>query len=116
MAKSNPMLRKLEAQMEAKYAILFHTKMDILLQIGEDAVIIAAHDALGMGKGRAVNFTATYRETINAIARLTMDDGEFDKELTYTKAKLDERLRAIVGDEAFADWDTRYKNKTPDGR
>lgn len=88
MAKSNPMLRKLEAQMEAKYAILFHTKMDILLQMGEDAAIIAAHDALGMGKGRAVNFTATYRETINAI----------------------------VGDEAFADWDTRYKNKTPDGR
>lgn len=111
MPKKNPMLAKLEAQMEIKYAILFQRKMDILLQMGQDAANFAAHDTLGMGPGRAVAFNVSYREHYNRIARLTVDDAADDPEIWYTKAKIDEELGSIVGPDNLAPWDERYYGK-----
>lgn len=108
MAKRNPMLERLEAQIEAKYMALFHRKMDILEQMCQDAAMIAAHDVLGMGAGRAVKFGVVYRETLNEMARATMEDAKEDNEVWYSIAKLDERLKAIVGEENFAPWEERY--------
>lgn len=117
MSKSNPMLRKLELKYELEYALLFRQKMDILIQMMEDCAVIAAHEALGMGKGRAEKFLTALRDAVNELSALTVEDGKDDKELLYTKDKLDERLRAIVGDELFRNWDDRYRNKkTPDNR
>ena len=53
MHKKNNMVARLEAQIEAKYKAIFDQKMDILLQMGQDAGNFAAHDTLGMGPGRA---------------------------------------------------------------
>lgn len=50
--RPNPMIAKIEA----KYDALFHRKMDMFMQMGQDAAMIAAHDALQMGPGRAREF------------------------------------------------------------
>ena len=42
MPKHNPMLARIEAAAEARYQVRFHKSMDMLLQIGQDAAMIAA--------------------------------------------------------------------------
>ena len=111
MGKGNPMLARLEAQLEAKYRMKFNTRMDLLLQMGQEAAQFAAHDELGMGPGRAVPFTVAYREALNWLANLVVEDAKSDKELWYAKAKIDERLLPIVGEENFAPWDERYDTR-----
>lgn len=107
----NYMLAKMEALYEAKYREKFESQMDMLLQMGQEAAQIAAHDELKMGPGRAVPFTVAYREAMNWIARLVVADAKSDEEIWYAKAKIDERLKAIVGEENFAPWDERYKTE-----
>ena len=52
--KPNAMLSRIEA----KYNAMFHDKMDMLMQMGQDAAMMAAHDVLGMGPGRAADCCA----------------------------------------------------------
>lgn len=111
MAKPSPMLQKMEAQYEAKYAALFKRRMDTLLQMCQDAACIAAHKTLGMGPGRAENFCAELRLTINRMSSMALEDAEGDPDIWYTKAKLDEELRAIVGADKFAPFEERYYGK-----
>ena len=65
--KRNPMLARIEAAAEARYQARFHSSMDMLLQMGQDAAMIAAHDVLQLGPGRAEDFCVAYREAINKI-------------------------------------------------
>lgn len=104
MAKKNHML----AQIEAKYAAMFDRRLDILAQKLQDAAMIAAHDVLGLGPGRAQAFVKALKDSLDEIDRLTLEDAKDDKQLWYTKAKLDEQLLAIVGPENFAPFDERY--------
>lgn len=108
MAKGNPMLDRLEAKYKAYYSELFRRKQKTLLQMAQDAATIAAHDVLGMGSGRAVAFTIALREELNALANMTVEDAKDDDDIWYTKAKLDEKIKAIVGEENFAPWEERY--------
>ena len=107
MGKPNAMIAKIEA----KYTALFHRRMDMILQMGQDAAMMAAHDVLSLGPGRAVQFCVAYREAMNEMARLVVDDQQDDKEFWYAKAKIDERIKAIVGEDHFAPWDERYGMK-----
>lgn len=84
--KPNPML----AAIEEKYNRLFHLKMDMLMQMGQDAAMIAAHDVLQMGPGRARDFCVAYIEAMNSMARMGVDDQRDDKDFVYAKAKIDE--------------------------
>lgn len=102
--KPNQMLAKIEA----KYNALFHRKMDMLMQMGQDAAMIAAHDVLQLGPGRARDFCVAYIEAMNSMARMVVDDQKDDKEFVYAKAKIDEQIAAIVGPENFQTWETRY--------
>lgn len=43
--KPNALISKIEA----KYNALFHLKMDMLMQMGQDAAMIAAHEVLQLG-------------------------------------------------------------------
>ena len=108
MPKHNPMLARIEAAAEARYKIRFHKSLDMLLQMGQDAAMIAAHDVLQLGPGRAEDFCIAYREAINDMARRVVDDPEF----VYAKAKIDEQIRAIVGPEKFQPWEVRYGEKS----
>lgn len=102
------MLAKMEAKYETYYRDLYNRKQDTLLQMAQDAATIAAHDVLGLGPGRAVAFTVAFREEINALASQVVEDAKDDKEIWYAKAKHDEKIKAIVGEENFAPWEERY--------
>lgn len=104
MAKNNAYIAKIEAKYEAK----FRTRVSMLMQMGQDAAMIAANDVLKMGKGRAKAFCEAYILAVNDMAVMMTDDQKDDKEFVYAKAKLDEKLRQIVGDENFVPWEGRY--------
>lgn len=108
MPKNNAMLARIEAKADAKYRILFHAKMDMLMQMGQDVAMIAAHETLGMGPGRAKRFCEAYIETMNNMARFMVEDQKDDAEFVYAKTKIDEQIRAIAGPENFAPWEERY--------
>lgn len=80
------------------------------LSMSYDAAIIAAHEALGMGPGRAAIFRAAYNDAIEELAGLFVDDYDKhgDKKLVYAKAKRDEAIRKIVGEENFVPFDYSY--------
>ena len=102
--KPNAMLYRIEA----KYNSMFHAKMDMLMQMGQDAAMMAAHDVLGMGPGRAEKFCVAYIEAMNGMARMVVEEQRDDKEFVYAKAKIDEKIRSIVGDKNFVPWEGRY--------
>ena len=102
--RPNPMIAKIEA----KYDALFHLKMDMLMQMGQDAAMIAAHDALQMGPGRAREFCLAYIAAMNQMAKMVVDDQKDDREFVYAKAKIDEQILLIVGPENFQPWEERY--------
>ena len=104
----NAMLAKMEAKMEARYNALFHARMDMLMQMGQDAAMIAANDVLKMGAGRAPDFCRAYIEAMNTMARMYVEDQQDDAEFVYAKTKIDEKIKAIVGDKNFAPWEVRY--------
>ena len=83
-----------------------HTQMCL------DAAMIAAHDVLQLGPGRAEDFCVAYRDAINDMARRVVDDQMDDPEFVYAKAKIDEQVRAIVGEDKFQPWEVRYGEKS----
>ena len=104
MAKGmNPALRAaVERRKEEK------RKVNIALQMAEDAAMIAAQVIFGMGPKRAADFHAAYVRTVNDMARLLVADAKDDEMIEYTKETVDKRIRQIVGPEAFRPWDERY--------
>lgn len=107
MPKPSPMLQKLRAELEAKYNGLFHRKMDMLQQPCVDAAFLAAADVLHMGPGRCEAFGGAMMGYLSEMGRMLYDDLKDDPEFTFTRAKVDARLRQICGDR-FDPWEIRY--------
>lgn len=101
--KQNQMLAKIEA----KYRLQYQRKFDTMMQMFQDAAMIAAHEVCGLGPRNAVEFAARFREIINEMAKITVEDAKDDPECWYTKEKVDEVLRGICG-ESFQAWEERY--------
>lgn len=78
-----------------------HTQMCL------DAAMIAANEVFNMGPTRAKTFAEAFSSALTEIATMTISDGKSDKELWFTKSKLDERLKQICG-ENFQSWEVRY--------
>lgn len=82
------------------------------MQMAADAAVIAAHEAFGMGPGRAQKFQAAYNEALEWLADLFINDadkqGNGDRDLYYAKGKRDELIRSIIGDEIFVPFDKGY--------
>lgn len=110
MAKPSHLLRKVDAQNEAKYAYLFQRRIDMAMQIVQDAAFLAAADVFRMGPGRCEAFGVAIREYVNEMARMMRADQQSDPEYVYTRAKVDQRLRKICGDK-FEPWEVRYGEK-----
>ena len=53
-------------------------------------------------------FCTAYIEAMNGMARMVCEDQQDDSEFVYAKAKIDEQIRAIVGDDLFKPWEERY--------
>lgn len=64
----------------------------------------------GLGPGRAAAFRDAYVSSMEELAELFIQDADQhgDKRLEYAKAKRDEALRRIVGDELFVPFDQAY--------
>ena len=80
------------------------------LAIGLDAAMIAAHRVFGMGPERAKRFDAAYKEAMDELAGLFLDDADenHDKSLTYAKVSRDDLIRKIVGPDLFVPFDQIY--------
>ena len=105
MAKPNRLLASYEAMLEARY----RARLDVAMQMGLDAGMIAANDVLKMGPGRAEAFRTAYITAVNEMAKMLAVDGEDDPDLVYSRDVIDRRIKAIVGEDKFAPWDERYK-------
>lgn len=103
--KPNGVLASYEAMLEARY----RDKLDVAMQLGLDAGMIAANDVLKMGPGRAEAFRTAYITSVNEMAKMLAVDGEDDPDLVYSREVIDRRIKAIVGEDKFAPWDERYK-------
>ena len=108
---NNAMLARIEAKYKNYYQTLFLKRVNMLLQMGQDAGMMAAHDTLGMGPGRAPKFAVAYREAMNEFACVAYDDQIDDEQFWYAKNWRDERIRKIVGEENFAPWEECYQTK-----
>lgn len=106
--KPNAMLAQLEAKIEAKYNAMFDARMDMLMQMGQDAAVMAANDVLQLGSGRAEEFCKAYIRYMNEMAAMVCEDQKSDSKFIYAKAKIDGRIKSIVGDENFVPWEERY--------
>lgn len=104
--KKNPFLAKLEAQKEAEHRqrVRAHSEIHIM------AMLIAAHNALKVGPGRADILLTEYVNVKTQIAQeLTADIGDShrkkggagDPEFLYTKRNLAATLKRIFGPEKW---------------
>ena len=101
--KPNPMLAKIEArhQAELRAARLF------AVQQSKDMMLIAAREVFGIGPDRAKKLSDAFDAVWKEYDALCVDDAKDDKEIWYTKEKIDRILRDICG-EHFVPWDERY--------
>ena len=108
MAPKNKMLAEIENRYKTYYENLFHRRIGMILQIGQDAGCFAANDVFHMGVSRSPDYCIAYREYVNQMVKMIFEDQNDDAEFVYAKAKIDERLKQIVGAENFVPYDERY--------
>ena len=104
MKKPNNFLNKIARERE----IALQTRTKFTLQMSLDAALIAAADTFGIGEKRAKQFMDQYAAVYNELATMILDDAKSDREIQYTKAKVDDRLKKICG-KYFCPWEERYQ-------
>ena len=103
---SKPSSWVIYAQEKAKLIIAEQT--GVRLAIGKDAALIAAHEVMQLGPGRAAAFLDAYNRALEDLSELYLGDN--DKLMDYGKGKRDEVIRKIVGDENFVSYDKLYRD------
>lgn len=111
MAPKNDWLKKKEKEYKTYYENLFHTRVGMLLQICQDAGCFAANEVFKMAEGRSPDYCVSYRNWVNEMVKLIFEDQNDDVDFVYAKAKIDEKLKKIVGEKNFAPWEVRYGMK-----
>ena len=104
MAKKSGYLERMQAKNAAD--ISFHRKFT--MQWCADAAILAANEVFQRRGKKLVEFFNAFVRYSHEIAEMTLDDAKGDKTLEYTKYKLDERLKELLGED-FQPWDERYR-------
>lgn len=102
------MLARHEAAITARLKAEYDAQLSIALQMGMDAATIAANEILGMEQDKAAGFLTAYIETYNTICKMITEDSKDDPDIIYSTAKVDERIRQIVGEQVFRPWEERY--------
>lgn len=82
-------------------------RQDVLTQMCLDAAMIAANETFQRKGSIIIEFAAKMMSIFEEIAINTVEDAKDDPEFIYTKTKLDERLKSILGD-SYQCWDERY--------
>jgi hypothetical protein len=104
MGNKSGYLARLQQQKAAD--ISFHRKFT--MQWCADAAILAANEVFHRRGPMLVEFHNAFIRIAHEIANMTLDDAKDDKTLEYTKYKVDERLKELLGDD-FIPWDERYR-------
>ncbi len=104
MPKPNAFLAKMQAKAEIECAL----QRRFTLQQAADMMLIAANEAFGFGPDRLHRLLLAYQNAWGEYADLAWDDAKSDKDIEYTRAKIDEKLKQICG-EHFMPWDERYR-------
>ena len=103
MAKNNNYLARLQAKKEAEMRLYRH----FTIQWAADAAILAANEVFQRKGKKLVEFHNAFIRYANEIAEMTVEDAKGDKDIDYTKGKLDERLKELLGED-FQPWEVRY--------
>ena len=88
-------------------AALCEAQRRFTIQQCADMMLIAAHEAFGFGPERLRRLMETYQTVFDEYADMALEDGQTDKDIEYTKGKLDRALKSICGD-WFVPWEERY--------
>lgn len=104
MPKPSAYRQKIQAAQAAE--ISYQRKFTI--QWCEDAALLAANEVFRRRGEKLAEFRDAFRTIITEIANMTIDDARGDKSLEYTKDRLDGRLRSVLDEKDFEDWDMRY--------
>lgn len=105
--KQNPMIAKIEAKYKSEYKAKFERQMEMAMQLICDASFLASNRMFHMGPARAPEYRKIQEEELKWIIELIRADQEDDPDFEYAKAKVDERLKQICG-ENFQPWSERY--------
>ena len=110
MGKKNTLGPIIEQLARARTKELVAEQTKARLCLGMDAAILAAHEVFGLGSGRAAAFRDAYVSSMEELAELFIQDADQhgDDRLEYAKAKRDEAIRRIVGDELFVPFEQAY--------
>lgn len=104
MAKQSGYLAKLQAKKAAD--LHFHRKFTMAWCA--DAAILAANEVFHRRGKALVDFNNAFVRYAHEIAEMTLDDAKADKTLEYTKYKVDEQLKELLGED-FVPWEERYR-------
>lgn len=103
MGKRNGYLDRLAANQ----AVRDRQTRRFALQQAKDMMLIAAHTKLGFGPDRCKKLGDAFDEVFSVYADITLEDAKTDKDIWYTKEKVDAALREACG-EYFVPWEERY--------
>ena len=103
MAKPNSFIMR----MQAAQAIEMERARLFTIQQCKDMMLIAANEAFGFGAERLKRLSDAYDATFMEYANMTLSDAKEDKQLWFTKGKVDQQLEKICG-EYFIPWEERY--------
>lgn len=103
MAKKNAFLAKMEEKKEQELSFMRR----FTLQQCKDMMLIAANEAFGFGPDRAKVLGDMFDNVFLECAGMAITDSKDDKELWYTKEKVDAKLKEVCG-EHFCPWEERY--------
>ena len=103
IASRDVMFRTKEAKDRYDNAIKKMARQQIL-----DAVVLTLAQEFGFGPGRFKKFHKGFDKTWIDICDLCNRDWDDDKDMTYSMAKIDELLKAAVGEENFVPFEERY--------
>lgn len=106
--KQNAFLDKLQAQAEAKASV----KASTHVEIDTMAVLLAAHDVLKVGPGRAPGLVEDYLaykvEIAGAVVKELADDQSKQKEILIVRRDLAKQLQGILGREGWEKYKTLF--------
>lgn len=103
--KKNPdYLAKLQAKKAAEQAA--RTFVDT--QMALDAAVIAANNTFHRKGEIIIEFVNEFNKVYHEMSLILMEDAKSDEELSYTKEKVDAKLKYIFGEGNVLPWNERY--------
>ena len=103
MARQSAYLKSLQNKIDLEC----HRQRMFTIQWCADAAVIAANEVFRRRGDKILEFMEAFRKYSHEIADMTIADAKDDRSIEYTKAKVDARLKEILGD-AFVPWEQRY--------